>query len=120
MKSTLLAIVGAVIGGIVGHLAFEWFRQRGFYAMILPGGLLGIGAAIGKVESKWLALVFGVAALGLGLFTEWRFFPASPDESLGHFLRHVTDRGSVTLLMIAAGGVLGFWIPYRRAEQPKK
>ncbi|MGE5194119.1 MAG: hypothetical protein ACM3U2_16610 [Deltaproteobacteria bacterium] len=120
MKSTLLAIVGAVVGGALGHIAFSWLVTKGFYGMILPGGLLGIGAGIGKVQSKWLALTFGLAALCLGLFTEWRYFPSPKDESLGHFLRHVTDRGTVTLLMIAAGGVLGFWVPYRRAEEPKK
>jgi hypothetical protein len=120
MKSTLLAIVGAIVGGILGYLAFEFFLHRGFYGMILPGGLLGFGAAIGKVQSKWLALAFGFAALCLGLYTEWRFFPDPKGESLGHFLRHVTDRGPVTLLMIAAGGVLGFWIPYRGADEPKK
>jgi hypothetical protein len=117
MKSTLIAIAGAVIGGIVGHFVFGWILTKGYYGMILPGGLLGLGAGFGKTRSVWLAVAFGVAAVCLGFFTEWRYRPWQKDESLGYFLRHISDLDLVTLGMIAAGGALGFWVPFRRVER---
>jgi len=116
MKQTLIALVGAAAGGALGFFAFFWIRRQGFYGMILPGGLLALGASIGQVRSVWLALVFGLAALGMGLFTEWRYRPWEHDDSLSYFLLHVHKLQPVTLLMIAAGGFLGFWVPYRRME----
>jgi hypothetical protein len=120
MKSALIAIAGAVIGGTLGHFAFGWILSKGYYGMILPGGLLGLGAGFGKTRSVWFAIGFGLAAVCLGLFTEWRYLPWVKDASLGHFLRHVTDLSPVTLLMIAAGGILGFWIPFRNVERPAR
>jgi len=119
MKSTLLAIVGAVVGGTLGYLAFFWIAAQGYYGMVLPGGLLGIGAGIGRVRSVWMAAAFGAAALCLGLFTEWRFAPFRENEGFWFFLTHLTDKPPIKLLMIAAGGVLGFWVPFRRAEERK-
>src|SRR5262249_21006559 len=95
MKSTLIAIAGAAVGGILGYFAFSWILSKGFYGMILPGGLLGIGAGLGKTRSKWLALAFGAAAICLGLYTEWRFFPLKKDGSLGYFLAHLTELSPV-------------------------
>ena len=43
MVSNLLGLGGAVIGGVVGYAGFRFAWSRGFYAMILPGGLLGLG-----------------------------------------------------------------------------
>jgi hypothetical protein len=119
MKQTLLAIAGAAIGGTLGYHAFFWVYSQGFYGMIIPGGLLGLGASIGKIRSIWLAVVFGLAALALGLFTEWKYRPFVKDDGLVYFLLHVTDKSMVTLLMIAVGAALGFWVPFRRIDPPR-
>jgi hypothetical protein len=34
-------------------------------------------------------------------------------------VRHIHDLNTVTLVMIALGGALGFWMPFRRTEEPK-
>jgi hypothetical protein len=120
MKDTLLAITGAVVGGILGFFAFGWVLSQGFYGLILPGGLLGLGAAIGRPRSIALAVAFGLAALALGLFTEWWYFPFKKDEGFAYFLMHIPQLKPLTLLMIAAGGVLGFWVPFRRSEPPHR
>jgi hypothetical protein len=114
MKETIIALVGAAIGGVLGFFAFFWVASQGFYGMIIPGGLLGLGASFGKVRSIWLALLLGLAALALGFFTEWRF--AWKREPLFRFLGHAHELGAITLLMIAAGGFLGFFVPFRRME----
>jgi hypothetical protein len=120
MKQTLLVLLGAVVGGTLGFFAFFWIANQGFYAMILPGGLLGIGAGMGKNRSLLLAVGCGLAAVALGLFTEWRFDPFRDDDSLGYFLSHVLELKPITLLMIALGGLVGFWMPFRRIEIDKR
>jgi len=115
MKHTVLLFVGAAVGGFIGYMGVDWMAHHGFYAMVLPGGLLGIGAAIGKAKSILPAILCGIAAIALGLFTEWRIF--NGDDSLAFFVKHIFNLGTVTLLMIAAGAALGFWLPFRRIER---
>ena len=116
MKQALLTLGGAIAGGVLGYFAFFWLARQGFYALALPGGLLGLGAGLGKNRSVALAVLCGLAAVGLGLFTDWHFFPFAKDESLQFYLLHIHDLSPVTLLMIAAGGAIGFYVPFRRIE----
>ncbi len=117
MKDIALVIGGALVGGVIGFFAFFWIADQGFYAMILPGGLIGIGAGLVRNRSLGLAIGCGVAAVALGLFTEWKYMPFRDDKSLGYFLAHVHKLTPLTLLMIAVGGVLGFWGPFREWQR---
>jgi hypothetical protein len=118
MKNALLVLGGAAIGGVLGYFAFFWIANQGLYGMIIPGGLLGLGAGIAKNRSIIVAVVCGVLAIGLGLFTEWQFAPFKKDDSLGYFLAHVHELKPITLIMIAVGAAIAFWIPFRRIEKP--
>ena len=95
--------------GALGYFLFFWLAGHGFYGMIIPGGLLGIGAGIFKSRSITIAVICGFAALALGLFTEWRFAPFVADDSLGYFLGHFYQLNPTTLVMIAVGAAIGFW-----------
>jgi hypothetical protein len=117
MKRTFLPFCGALAGGILGYFAFFWIAIQGFYALILPGALLGLGAGIAKNRSVLLAVACGLAAVALGLFTEWRFAPFVKDNSFSYFLIHALELKPLTLLMIGVGGLIGFWVPYRRSEK---
>jgi hypothetical protein len=117
MKDTVLLFVGAAVGGIIGYYGAVWMARQGFYALVLPGGLLGIGAALGKSKSIAPAILCCIAAIALGLFTDWRIEPFIKDASLGFYLKHLSDLMPVTFLMIAAGAALGFWLPFRRMER---
>jgi hypothetical protein len=117
MKNTILLFVGAVLGGVVGYFGCRWFWNHGYYAMVLPGGLIGVGAGMGKSKSIWPAILCCVAAILLGLFTEWTIRPFAADEGFGYFVSHVSDLQLPTLLMIAAGAFVGFWVPFRRVER---
>ncbi len=117
MKDKALAFTGAIIGGTVGYFAFFWIVRQGLYGLILPGGLLGLGASVVPSRSAWFCAVFGVMALALGLFTEWRFAPFIKDGSLLFFLAHVYQLRPITLFMIGAGAVIGFWAPFRRSAR---
>jgi hypothetical protein len=120
MKQTLIAIVGAAVGGALGYYGFHWMIDQGYYGLMLPGGLLGLGASFGTTRSIWLAVGFGLAAVVLGIFTEWTYRPFRVDDGFVYFLLHVTKNPPITLMMIALGGALGFWIPYRRIDPPQE
>lgn len=121
MKQTALTFGGALLGGIVGYIGFGWLVSQGFYGLVLPGGLLGLGASFASGRSRWAAVICGFMAFMLGLFTEWQFFPFKANASFGYFLSHATQLKPITLLMIAAGAGIGFWVPFRRieADQPE-
>jgi hypothetical protein len=59
-------------------------------------------------------------ALGFGLFSEWRFSLFVRDESLGYFLSHVHQLRPITLIMLAVGAFIGFWLPFRSDEDAGK
>lgn len=103
--------IGAVIGGVLGYLIFMWIARQGLYAMMLPGALLGFGcAAASRLSSNGLGIACAVAALGLGIFSEWKFAPFVADDSFGFFVSHLLELKPMTLIMIALGGVLAYWL----------
>lgn len=115
-KQDSLVLLSATVGGILGYAAFFWLTSQGLYGLVIPGGLLGLAAGIFPPQSKLVAPVCGLLALALGLYTEWRFAPFTANDSLTYFLSHVHQLKPMTLLMIAVGAAIGFWIPYRRRE----
>ena len=106
----LVAALGALAGATLGYYTFGWLYQRGFYGMMIPGALLGLGAGlVARRASHVRGAICAVAALAFGLFVEWKFsFGAEP--SLADFLSHVPGLGGVTLLMIAAGAGFAYWL----------
>ncbi|HEV3164476.1 MAG TPA: hypothetical protein VGZ22_10660 [Isosphaeraceae bacterium] len=106
----VLALVGAVTGGALGYQLFVWIYQQGFYAMLLPGALLGLGCGALSRQPSWIrGVACAIAALGLELFTEWHFFPFVRDESLSFFLKHVHELPPIKLIMMALGVLFAFW-----------
>ncbi len=118
-RNDLLVLAGAVTGGTLGYFAFFWIARQGFYGLILPGGLLGLGAGISRPTLKSVPVVCGVLALGLGVLTEWRFAPFVADSSFEYFLRHIHQLRPLTLIMITVGALIGFWVPFRRIRPTK-
>lgn len=119
-KSDVLVLLGAAVGGVLGYLIFFWFTRRGLYGLALPGGLLGLGAGLFKSRSKVVPIVCGLVVLGLALFTEWRDEPFAADGSLGYFLLHLHKLQRITLVMLAVGTFIGFWVPFRRGQETRK
>ncbi len=119
-KDNILVLAAALIGGVLGHFIFFWVARQGFYGLILPGAGAGIVAGFFTAKSKWVPVACGVFALLLGLLTEWRFAPFAKDDSLGYFLTHMHELKTITLIMIAVGGLLGFWIPFGKTRPKKK
>lgn len=111
-RTIVLGLLGAVAGGCLGFVAFVWIAQQGFYALLLPPVLLGLGAGLCvRRRSNFLAAVCGVAGLALGLFSEWRIAPFVDDGSFVYFITHVYLLRPITMIML----VLGTFISYRLA-----
>jgi len=121
MKGSLLAMFGAVVGGIVGYFTCDFLWRQGFMALAVPGGFLGLGAGVAKNNTLAVPILCGVAATALGIYVASQFMPFFADESLGFFIRNLHKASSGTQIMIAVGGFLGFYIPLRnRVSAPAK
>ena len=110
-KNLLAGLLGAAAGGVLGYFVFFWALRQGFYALMVPGGLIGLGGGLlVKDRSVIRAILCGVFGAGLGLFSEWRHFPFSADPSLGYFLTHLHQLRPLTLLMLAVGTAFAAWL----------
>ena len=99
-----LGLLGATIGGALGYLAFFFMTRQGFYPMVLPGALLGLGCGfLSGTKSTGLGILCGLLAVVLGLVIEWRFAPFRDDRSFSYFITHVQNLRTMTLVMIAVG-----------------
>ena len=108
-KTIAFALLGAAAGGCVGYFAFFWIAGQGFYAIMLPPALLGLGAGyFMSARSQPLAIGCAMAGLALGLFTEWKFAPFIADNSLGYFITHLHELRQVTLGLLALGTFLSY------------
>lgn len=81
---------------------------------------MGLGAGIFRTRSKIIPTVCGLSALALGLFAEWRYEPFIANAGLGYFVSHVHQLQPITLLMVVAGALIGFWVPFRRGQEVRK
>ncbi len=120
MKQIVIAIAGAAIGGALGYFGFHWMYSHGFCALVLPGGLLGLGGSFSRTRAIWPSVCFGLAAFALGVFTEWKYFPFKKDDSFTYFLLHLHTTDPAMLLMVVIGTGLGFWIPFRQVERSRE
>jgi hypothetical protein len=108
--SHLLGLVGAVVGGCLGYVAFKWIWSQGFYALVVPGGMLGLGCGTAARHPSMIrGILCGVAALVLGLYTEWTFYPFAADDSFPYLVLHAYQLKWVTLLMVGLGILVAFW-----------
>ncbi len=103
-------MVGAVIGGALGYFGFGWITTMGFYALVLPGALLGLGFGLAAQQRNLaFGIICAIAALALGLFSEWANFPFNADGSFSYFLAHLSDLKPMTWIMLVIGALMAFW-----------
>jgi hypothetical protein len=110
-RNWMLGLLGAVAGGALGYFGFVLALRSGLYALMLPGGLIGLGGGwLVKDRSVLRASLFGVFALCLALFAEWKNFPFNADSSFSYFVTHLQQLRGLTLLMLAGGTALAVWL----------
>jgi hypothetical protein len=114
----ILAVVGAIAGGILGFFAVGWLARQGLYSVLLPGAFVGIGSLLGK-GCRGAAIPFLLGLLGViaVYLAEWHYFPFVRDGSLGFFVKHLSSLKPFTHLLAVAGGLIAFWIPFKSQER---
>jgi hypothetical protein len=117
----LLGLIGAVIGGIAGYFLFFLLAQHGLYALVLVGAGPGLGGGL-LMRGKSIAfgVVCGFFGVLLGLYAEWRFAPFIADPSFAYFMTHLHNLSTITLILIAIGGLCGFWFGMGREGANRK
>ncbi len=109
--SNLLGLVGAVTGGALGFYTFGWVLNQGYYGPMIPGAFLGLGSGLLARHASIARGVFcGIAAVCLGLYTESSYRPFLKDDSFSYFISNIFNLRPVTLVMIAVGGLIAFWV----------
>ncbi len=107
----LLGATGAIGGAALGHAIFAWALDQGFYVLLLPGLGAGLGCSlISRQRARALGILAAVVALAAGILSEWRTAPFVRDPGLGFFLAHLHHLKPMTLIMIALGTGIGFWV----------
>ena len=104
-------VVGALIGGTIGWFAFGWLLSQGYYALALPGALVGLGFGFLSRRSMLIGGLFcAVAAFALMVACEWKHAPFSDDGSLTYFVTHLHKLDSqFTYVLLALGTAFSFW-----------
>jgi hypothetical protein len=108
----LRGLAGGAIGGVVGYLLFQLLRTQQFYALALPGAMVGLGAGLfARGRSQVLAMCCAAAAVILAIVIEWLRAPFLKDGSFLYFVTHLhqMDGGTVKSLMIGVGALCAYW-----------
>ncbi len=120
--SWLLGLVGAILGGVAGYYLYLAALNNGFYAQVLPGGLVGVGCGLlSRHRSILRGVLCGIAGLLLGFYCDHQTFKYLPpfngfiDYLLG-FSRH----GSFTNILIILGGLVAFWFGQSHWTEPRR
>lgn len=111
LVSNLLGVVSGVVGGVAGYFVFLWLLRQGFYGLMIPGALVGLGCGLlARHPSVVRGTACALAACALGLFAEWKAFRFVADESFAYMVRHFLEKPGATLIMFAGGVLLAFWL----------
>ena len=103
-------LAGAVAGGVLGYFLFRWLYSNGLYGVMIPGAMLGLGAGFAaRGKSVVLGVICAVAAVALGIYSEWSIGRFKQDPSLLFFITHVHHLPPVKLLLMGLGTVCAYW-----------
>lgn len=112
-----LGIVGAMVGGAAGYFVFSLLLQNGFYAMVLPGTLIGLGCGLlSGMKSNLLGMICAATALLLGIYTEGHLLPFVADDSFAFFVANLHHLPLTHMIMIALGALFAFWFGKGRRQ----
>ncbi len=111
ITSNLLGLVGAVVGGVLGYYIFLWIVDQGFYGLMIPGALLGLGCGLlSQHISHIRGALCAVAAIFLGMYAEWHFRWFVADDSFSYLVTHFYQKQYLTLIMLVLGAFFAYWL----------
>jgi hypothetical protein len=109
--STALGVIGGIAGGVFGFVLFFWIADQGLYALVLPGAAVGLGCGLlARHRSVLRGIACAIAALVLGLYTEWKFRPFVADDRFRYLVLHFHKLLPITQIMIGLGAALAYYL----------
>jgi len=79
--------------------------------MVLPGASIGLGCGLlARHRSSVRGLACAIAALGLGLYTEWVYEPFAASDRFGYLAMHFYQLPLLTLIMIGLGAAMAYYL----------
>jgi uncharacterized membrane protein YuzA (DUF378 family) len=82
IRDVALGAVGGLLGGCLGFFGFSLIAREGFYAIALPGALVGLGCGcLSGRKSLFLGILCAVFGLLVGIVAAWRFAPFERQEA---------------------------------------
>jgi hypothetical protein len=106
-------LIGGLVGGFLGYYLVGALWKQGFYTVVLPGALAGLGCGLCSwTNSTTRGLICALEAAAFGLVTEWLVMYGPRESSLENFvgfIRQFDREPWVTDLMLGIGVFLGFW-----------
>jgi hypothetical protein len=104
-------LLGLLVGGVAGYYLFQWLISQGFYALAIPGAVMGLACGYAsRIYSPVLAVACGLSAVLLSAFCEWKARPfVDGDGSFMYFLTHMHQLTGLTLIMFVLSIVFAAW-----------
>jgi hypothetical protein len=109
-----MTLLCACLGAYVGYLDSCISRIAATMRSPYRGDWRVWRPAFPRSRSIGVPILCGLLAVFAGLVTEYRFAPFVADSSLSYFLTHLTGLKQFSLTLIGLGGLIGFWVPFRR------
>ena len=111
IASNVLGFIGAVTGGVLGYYTFMWIVDQGFYGLMIPGALLGLGCGLLSQHASHIrGVACAAAGCVLGLYSEWKFAPFKADSSFAYLVTHAAELRPLTQIMIVVGAFFAYWL----------
>jgi len=111
ITSNVLGLIGAAVGGVLGYYIFLWILGQGFYGLMIPGALLGLGCGLVSLHASQLrGVLCGAAGLVLGMYAEWNYRTFIADGSFAYMVTHIHEKPPLTLVMLALGAFFAYWL----------
>jgi len=104
-------------GATVGHVACVWIAHQGFYALVLPGGIAGLGAGLFRCRGVWVAVICALIGLVAAMVTDWHIEPFIADNSFGYYITHLGLLRPITMAMMTIGTAFAFWVPFTKRSR---
>ncbi|MCZ6690856.1 MAG: hypothetical protein O7H41_14785 [Planctomycetota bacterium] len=119
MSDVRRRIIGALIGGGLGVLAYWVALRNGFDALAFVAVGPGVGSdlAARRRSLPW-GLAIALVSVALSVLINWLFLPFAVDGSLGYFLSHLGHLPLRTHLTFVAAAGIGFY--FGMGRHPKK
>lgn len=103
-QAWVIAVVGSLVGGVVGFFLFRLLLNYGLYAAAIPGSLVGIGCGyLQKQYNPAIAIFAGVASLIGGIYSDYLVTIGA-----ANIFDYLTGQGLMTWIMIALGTYVGY------------